>query len=78
VSAIYQMASRGGPALGDTIMGGVAGLLGPVLALTLGGALAGVYAGGFLIRSNPVLTYTGVAGERGTETAAAGKQPEAG
>jgi MFS family permease len=78
VSAIYQMASRGGPALGDTIMGGVAGLLGPVLALTLGGALAGVYAGGFLIRSNPVLAYTGVAGERGTETAAAGKQPEAG
>jgi MFS family permease len=78
VSAIYQMASRGGPALGDTIMGGVAGLLGPVLALTLGGALAGVYAGGFLIRSNPVLAYTGVAGERGTETAAGGKQPEAG
>jgi hypothetical protein len=72
------MASRGGPALGDTIMGGVAGLLGPVLALTLGGALAGVYAGGFLIRSNPVLAYTGVAGERGTETAAAGKQPEVG
>jgi MFS family permease len=78
VSAIYQMASRGGPALGDTLMGGVAGLLGPVLALTLGGALASVYAGGFLIRSNPVLGYTGVAGESGAETAAAGKQPEAG
>jgi MFS family permease len=78
VSAIYQMASRGGPALGDTLMGGVAGLVGPVLALTLGGALAGVYAGGFLVRSNPVLAYTGVAGERGTEAAAAGKQPDAG
>jgi MFS family permease len=78
VSAIYQMASRGGPALGDTLMGGVAGLLGPVLALTLGGTLAGVYAGGFLIRCNPVLGYTGVAGESGAETAAAGKQPEAG
>lgn len=78
VSAIYQMASRGGPALGDTVMGGVAGLLGPVLALTLGGALAGVYAGGFLIRSNPVCGYTGVAGERENETAAAGGQPEAG
>jgi MFS family permease len=78
VSAIYQMASRGGPALGDTLMGGVAGLLGPVLALTLGGALAGVYAGGFLVRSNPVLAYTGVAGERGNETAAAGRQPEPG
>ena len=40
VSAIYQMSSRGGPALGDTLVGAVAGVLGPVTALTLGGALA--------------------------------------
>jgi MFS family permease len=78
VSAIYQMASRGGPAVGDTVMGGVAGLLGPVVALTLGGALAVVYAGGFLVRSNPVLAYTGVAGERDGEPAVSGKQPESG
>ncbi|MGP4016000.1 MFS transporter [Saccharopolyspora sp. 5N708] len=37
VSAIYQMASRGGPALGDTVIGAAAGVLGPVGALTAGG-----------------------------------------
>ncbi|OPX09600.1 MFS transporter [Mycobacterium sp. AT1] len=78
VSAIYQMASRGGPALGDTLMGGVAGLLGPVFALTVGGALAGLYAGSFLVRANPVLTYTGVAGERAAARAPTGKPPESG
>ena len=78
VSAIYQMASRGGPALGDTLMGGVAGLLGPVLALTVGGALAGIYATSFLVRANPVLAYTGVAGERAPGPTPAGKPPSAG
>jgi MFS family permease len=61
VSAIYQMTSRGGPALGDTMMGAVAGVLGPVLALTMGGILAGAYAAGFLLRPNQVLGYSGVA-----------------
>ncbi|WP_236791030.1 MFS transporter [Amycolatopsis sp. GM8] len=37
VSAIYQMASRGGPALGDTVIGAAASALGPVAALTIGG-----------------------------------------
>jgi MFS family permease len=37
VSAIYQMASRGGPALGDSVIGAAAGILGPTAALTLGG-----------------------------------------
>jgi MFS family permease len=37
VSAIYQMASRGGPAMGDSVIGAVASVLGPVGALTLGG-----------------------------------------
>ena len=45
VSAIYQMSSRGGPALGDTLVGAVAGALGPVTALTLGGALAAALRG---------------------------------
>jgi MFS family permease len=37
VSSIYQMASRGGPALGELNIGAVAGALGPVTALTIGG-----------------------------------------
>jgi hypothetical protein len=32
-----------------------------VTALTLGGALAGLYAGGFIVRPNPVRAYQGVA-----------------
>jgi MFS family permease len=36
VSSIYQMASRGGPSLGDTLIGWAASLLGPVSALSLG------------------------------------------
>ena len=36
VSSIYQMASRGGPALGDTVIGAASGALGPVTALTVG------------------------------------------
>jgi MFS family permease len=37
VSSIYQMASRGGPALGDTVIGAASGILGPVVALAVGG-----------------------------------------
>jgi MFS family permease len=59
VSAIYQMSSRGGPALGDTLVGSVAGGLGPVTALTLGGVLAAIYAGVFIARPNPVRIYEG-------------------
>jgi MFS family permease len=56
VSAIYQMASRGGPAIGDGLVGAVAGALGPVEALTVGGlvpiAAAAVTAvGGRTVRS---------------------------
>jgi MFS family permease len=55
VSAIYQMASRGGPAIGDGLVGAVAGVLGPVGALTLGGlvpiaAAVGSALGGRTIR----------------------------
>jgi hypothetical protein len=35
VSSIYQMASRGGPALGDANVGWIASLLGPVSALSV-------------------------------------------
>src|SRR3712207_777323 len=37
VTAFYQMSSRGGPALGDLLMGAFAGVVGPVVALTIGG-----------------------------------------
>ena len=63
VSAIYQMSSRGGPALGDTLVGAAAGALGPVTALTVGGALAALYACGFIARPNPVRAYAGVTQE---------------
>jgi MFS family permease len=36
VTSIYQMASRGGPALGDTNIGWFAAIVGPVAALTIG------------------------------------------
>jgi MFS family permease len=64
VSAIYQMSSRGGPALGDTLIGAVAGVFGPVTALTLGGVLASAYACGFIFRPNPVRGYRGVGDDR--------------
>lgn len=59
VSAIYQMASKGGPALGDTLMGSAAGALGPGVALVLGGVLTIAYVGAFLGRDNPVRRYRG-------------------
>ena len=63
VSAFYQMSSRGGPALGDTLVGAVAGVLGPVTALTVGGLVATLYAGVFVFRPNPVREYQGVGEE---------------
>jgi MFS family permease len=59
VSAIYQMASKGGPALGDTLMGSAAGALGPAVALAVGGVLTIAYAAAFLGRDNPVRRYAG-------------------
>lgn len=73
VSAFYQMSSRGGPALGDTLVGAVAGAVGPVMALSLGGVLAALYPLVFLVRPNPVRGYAGVAAEE--EPATAGQGP---
>lgn len=64
VSATYQMASRGGPALGDTAMGAAASALGPGVALVLGGVLTIGYVGAFLGRDNPVRRYEGASRER--------------
>jgi MFS family permease len=58
VTALYQIASRGGPALGDLNIGALAGPLGPGLALAIGGLLpilvAGVASAGRLVRDYQV------------------------
>lgn len=58
VSAIYQMASRGGPAIGDGLIGAVAGVAGPVGALTLGGIVPIVAAGITAVAGRTVRDYT--------------------
>ncbi|MFI5894655.1 MFS transporter [Actinoplanes sp. NPDC051513] len=58
VTSIYQMASRGGPALGDTIIGAVAAGLGPVAALSLGSLVPIAYAGLLGARSPRLRDYT--------------------
>ena len=57
VTAFYQMSSRGGPALGDVVVGAVASVVGPVAALTLGGLGPLLVAGAFLSRPNVVREY---------------------
>jgi MFS family permease len=59
VSAFYQMPARGGPALGDVVIGAIAGAIGPVAALTVGGLVTVGYVSGFLARPNRVRDYTG-------------------
>lgn len=58
VSAIYQMASRGGPSLGDVNIGWIAGLLGPVAALSLGSIVPIMYAGLHYVRGGRVSRYS--------------------
>ncbi len=60
VTAFYQMSSRGGPAVGDLAMGVFAGLVGPVVALTVGGFGTMLVALGFGSRPNIVRDYRGV------------------
>ncbi|MFD8074985.1 MFS transporter [Streptomyces sp. NPDC059718] len=64
VSAIYQMCSRGGPALGDTAMGAFAGAVGPVAALTVGGLVPALASLLSAARSRTVREYS-VAGATG-------------
>ncbi len=57
VSSIYQMASRGGPALGDLNVGWLAGVLGPVGALTVGGLVPVSFAAGHWFAGSRVRAY---------------------
>jgi MFS family permease len=59
VSSIYQISSRGGPAMGDAMIGGVAVVLGPTLALTLGAGLTLAYVFYLLATPNQVRSYSG-------------------
>lgn len=57
VTAFYQMSSRGGPAIGDAVVGAFAAVVGPVAALTLGALGPILVAAGFLSRPNVVRDY---------------------
>jgi hypothetical protein len=59
VSSIYQVSSRGGPAMGDALVGALAGALGPAIALTIGAGITLSYVTAMLTRDNPVRRYTG-------------------
>lgn len=63
VSSIYQMSSRGGPALGDTTIGAVAGALGPIPALTLGGVVPAVVSAVAAVTSRTVRRFSVVEAE---------------
>lgn len=54
VSSIYQMSSRGGPSLGELNVGWIAGLLGPVAALSLGGLVPVVAVGIVSLAKSPI------------------------
>jgi MFS family permease len=62
VTAFYQMSSRGGPALGDLVIGAFAGVVGPVAALTIGGIGPVLVAAAFRARPNVVRDYTSASG----------------
>jgi MFS family permease len=57
VTSTYQIASRGGPALGDVNIGGVAGVLGPVAALSVGGVVPIVAAAIVAVKGRLVRDY---------------------
>lgn len=60
VTAFYQMSSRGGPALGDVVVGAFAGLVGPVVALSVGALATIGVAASFSFNDNVVRSYSGV------------------
>jgi MFS family permease len=77
VTAFYQMSSRGGPALGDVVVGAFAGVVGPVAALTVGALVPIAVAGGFALRDNVVRAYTGVVDDDELPAAATARESPA-
>ena len=69
MQSLYQITSRGGPALGDVVIGAAAGVVGPVTALTAGAALPVLAGLALLTRSNVVREYAGLEREREESTA---------
>ena len=63
VQSLYQITSRGGPALGDVVIGAAAGLLGPVTALTAGATVPVLVGILLLTRPNRVREYAGIAAD---------------
>jgi len=57
VSSVYQMASRGGPSLGQLNIGWLAGLLGPAAALALGSMVPIALAAGLAITGGRIRDY---------------------
>jgi MFS family permease len=57
--ALYTMSSRGGPAVGQMIMGSLAEVLGPTAALSLGALVPIVYSVMLLLRGGVVRNYQG-------------------
>src|SRR5262249_29995240 len=57
VTAFYQMSSRGGPAIGDVVVGAFAGIVGPVVALTVGALGPIAVAASFWLRDNVLPSY---------------------
>lgn len=76
VTSIYQMASRGGPALGDLNIGWLASLLGPVAALSLGGLVPVSVAGVLSVTGGRIRNYD-VPGSGGAAGATAGGEADA-
>lgn len=57
VTSLYQVAVRGGPALGDANVGWVSTFIGPVAALSLGGFVPMIVAGTYAIWGRRVRDY---------------------
>jgi MFS family permease len=74
VQSLYQITSRGGPALGDVVIGLVAGLVGPVIALTAGAALPVLAGLALLTRPNIVRDYAGITASGPAPTRGGGAQ----
>ena len=59
VTSVYQMASRGGPALGQAQLGAVAAAIGPAPALAIGGGLCLLYSAWLALTGTTVRRYEG-------------------